>query len=80
MYKNLQCPSCSSVIAIIQDGKLIFSVMKAVSKVEINMDTLTTDAKCHTCHNWSSIDHNHKIELNYKRKSQDILFNTSQRK
>lgn len=80
MSKNIQCPSCNSVLAILKDGKIIFSEMKSVSKIELNMDLLTTDVKCHTCHNWSSINHEHKIELNYKRKSQDILFNTNQNK
>jgi len=74
MPKNIQCPSCSSVIAKVNDGRLTFAEMKAVSKVEINMDDLTTDAQCHTCHNWSSIDKDNNILPNYKRKAQDVFY------
>jgi len=74
MCKNIQCPSCSSVLALIKDGKTVFSEMKAISRIELNMDNLTTDVKCHTCHNWSSIDHESKITQNYKRKSQDVMY------
>lgn len=81
MCKNIKCPSCSSVLAVANNGKLAFQQMKSISMVEVNMDDLTIDAKCHTCHNWSSIDSQNNITLNYKRKSQDVLFaSTNQKK
>jgi hypothetical protein len=75
MSKNLQCPSCKSVLGIIQDGKPMLQDMKAISKIAINMDDLTTDVKCHSCHNWSSIDASNKITSNYKMKAQEALYN-----
>ncbi len=80
MTKNLQCTSCTSILALIKDDKLIFSEMKAISKVEVNMDDLAIDVKCHSCHNWSSIDANNTITSNYKRKAQEAMYNANQNK
>lgn len=76
MCKNLQCPSCSSVIAKLKDDKVVFDSMKVVSVIEFSLNGGAHQIKCHSCHNWLNVDNNGKIEINYKRKSQDILYAT----
>ena len=75
MSKNVQCPSCSSVLAKSENGKLVFDNMKAVSIIEFPLVDEVMSVKCHSCHNWSSIDKQHNIQINYKRKSQDAIYN-----
>lgn len=75
MCKNIQCPSCSSVIAKVNNGKIVFDNMKAVSIIEFPLGNDPLVVKCHSCHNWSEIDNEYKIKINYKRKGQDAIHN-----
>ena len=79
MCKNISCPSCSTTLASVKDNKLVISYVKAISSVEIDFNRLTSDVKCHTCHNWSSIDKENNIVINYKRKGQDVMFNQNRK-
>lgn len=74
MCTNIQCPSCSSVVAKLKDNKVVFDNMKAVSIIEFSLNGGDSQIKCHSCHNWLSIDNQNNILVNYKRKGEDALY------
>ena len=74
MCKNLQCPSCSFVVAKLKDNKVVFDNMKAVSIIEFSLTGGNHQIKCHSCHNWLTIDNQNNISIDYKRKSKDALY------
>lgn len=69
------CPCCNSEIAKVNQGRIVFDNMKAVSIIELDLTTNSKEVKCHSCHNWLSIDSANNVEVNYKRKGSDILHN-----
>jgi hypothetical protein len=76
MPKNLQCPSCSDVIAVFQDNKIVFPEMKALSIVEFNHVTHQKDVKCR-CGTWINITSDNQLVINHQRKGQDALYNAT---
>ncbi len=74
MCKNIQCSCCGSVVAKIKDNKVVFDNMKAVSLIEFSLNGGDHQIKCHSCHNWLTIDNQNNISTNYKRKSEDALY------
>ncbi|MGS0747302.1 hypothetical protein [Halpernia sp. GG3] len=78
MEKKIICTSCSSVLGIFENGKCTFKNMKALSQIEINIKTGEFNLKCHSCHNWNSIDKEGNIILNDKKKSEEVLFSSYQ--
>jgi len=74
MSKNIQCLSCKNVIAKELNNKIVFSDLKAISIVELDLKTNERDCKCR-CGTWNSFDSENNQIINYKRKSEDALFN-----
>lgn len=72
--KKILCKSCSSEIASLSNGKIIFDNMKALSIIEVSLTDNSRDVKCRCCGNWNSFDSDNNQTLNTKRKSQDALF------
>lgn len=72
--KNIQCPNCSNVIAVLKDDKIVFPEMKALSILEFNHKTGAKDVKCR-CSTWVTITPDNQILINHQRKSQEALYN-----
>lgn len=47
--------------------------LRQLSIIEINFKNI--DLKCHSCHNWNSIDKDGLVTLNDKKKNEEALFN-----
>lgn len=76
MAQNLQCPSCSNVIATLKDNKIVFPEMKALSILEFNHVTHQKDVKCR-CGTWISITPDNQLVINHQRKGQDALYSAT---
>jgi len=75
MSKTIQCLSCRNIIAKENNGKIIFPDMKSISIIELDRETTAKDVKCR-CGAWNSFTQTNEQSINYKRKSQDALYNS----
>lgn len=72
--KKILCKCCSSEICQIDNGKVVFRSIKSISQIEIDYKEKTTDIKCHSCHNWNTLDSDNNIDRNHKKKAQEHLY------
>ena len=72
--KKLICKPCGSILGTFDNGTITFKSMKSLSQIETNFNSGESDVKCHTCHNWNTIDKGGEITINQKKKAYEHLY------
>jgi hypothetical protein len=69
---KLICLNCKSEIGIITKSVIELTVMKSVSKIDIELSTGECKIKCSKCNEWNAFTNDsHRIDL--QRKSKEVM-------
>ena len=69
---KLNCASCSNELGLMNKTVIELSVMKAISKIDINTSNGQTKLKCARCNEWNSfVDGSQSIDM--QMKSREVL-------